>query len=102
MKNNKSIKEILIQILNRLDQIHLVSREWFTTNQVAEYIGVSKDTVYKYVHKRKIPYYKIANNRILIFKREEIDSWIMGEKKEADIDPNEIADRILETLNRME
>ena len=98
MKRKSSIKEILIQILNRLDNIHSIPREWLTVDQLSEYTGMAKNTIYQYVHETRIPFHKIPNSRKLIFKRREIDSWIMGEKKESDIDPKKIADEIWESV----
>ena len=75
----KNIVEVLLEILNALRNLESKYCTWFTIEQVANYIGLSTNTVYQYVSKRKIPFYKIPNSSKLIFKREEIDKWIEGD-----------------------
>lgn len=51
-------------------------------NQCAAYLGISPDTLYKYVHIKKVPAYRLGNrwrfNRILI------DDWIRKECEKAE------------------
>jgi len=75
----KSTVEVLTEILQVLRNLESKHSEWFTIDQVANYLGLSNNTVYQYVSKRKIPFYKIPNSSKLIFKREEINKWIEGD-----------------------
>lgn len=43
-------------------------------------LGISEDTLYRWIQQRKIPYYKIG--RGVRFEQGEIDDWIMGQKVE--------------------
>ena len=43
-------------------------------NELAEYISYAKPTIYQYVHKKTIPYYK--KGKKLFFKKAEIDEWL--------------------------
>ena len=43
-------------------------------NQVAEFLGISKDTLYKMVNQRRIPFVKVG--RLLRFERDALDAWI--------------------------
>ncbi|OQW34801.1 MAG: hypothetical protein A4E19_17965 [Nitrospira sp. SG-bin1] len=45
-----------------------------TIEQTAEYLGVSKLTIYDWVSQRRIEYVKVG--RLLRFKREQLDRWI--------------------------
>ena len=47
---------------------------WLSVENVAEYLGVSKDTIYSWVTKKGMPGHKVG--RFWKFKREEVDSWI--------------------------
>ncbi len=76
------IYKMLKKIDEKLDSIVISSREWFSLEQVADYIDMSENTVYCYVNQGKIPYHKIPNGRKLIFKRQEIDDWIEGKNEE--------------------
>lgn len=43
--------------------------------EAAQYLGVSKSTMYQYTHARKIPYYKFG--RSIFFYTKEIDDCLM-------------------------
>jgi len=42
--------------------------------ELAEYLGISKHTLYTWVSQRKIPYHKVG--RLTKFDKAEIDEWI--------------------------
>jgi excisionase family DNA binding protein len=50
-----------------------MERITFTANEVAEYLGVSKDMVYLMVRQKHIPCVRIG--RRILFKRDSIDRW---------------------------
>ena len=47
---------------------------WFSLEQIAQHIGISKDTVRSWIRKNTIPYHKIG--RQYKFKISEVDYWI--------------------------
>lgn len=47
---------------------------WSGLEEVAQHLGVSKDTVRAWIKKNSIPYYKIG--RQYKFKISEVDSWV--------------------------
>lgn len=49
--------------------------ELMTVEETAVRLGLSKVTIYKYVARNKIPYYRISNR--LRFSRREIDEWLL-------------------------
>ncbi len=49
-----------------------------TLQEVAEYLHMSKTTIYRYAQQRKIPSTKIS--RQWRFKREQIDKWMDNQK----------------------
>ena len=51
-----------------------MGKEFFTIEQLSEYLNLKRSTLYLQVEKGKIPHYRIG--RLLRFKKEEIDSWI--------------------------
>ncbi len=53
------------------------SREVMNIRQASQYLGVSPDTLYKYVYEEKIPAFKLGNR--WKFKKTILDSWM--EKK---------------------
>jgi excisionase family DNA binding protein len=65
----------------KIENLCLSGRTWLTPMQVADYLGLSVNTVYQYVSKGRIPSHKIPNSTKLIFNRQEIDEWIFGKNK---------------------
>jgi len=51
-----------------------VSERWLSVDEIAKYLGISKDTVYTWISKRKMPAHKVG--RLWKFKTEEIDNWV--------------------------
>jgi excisionase family DNA binding protein len=49
-----------------------------TVKELAEYINVKEKTIYNFVEKRLIPHYRL--NRIIRFRKKEIDKWIDSKK----------------------
>ncbi len=47
---------------------------WFSVDEIAEYLGVSRDTVYAWLNKREMPGHKVG--RLWKFKRAEVDAWV--------------------------
>lgn len=50
------------------------SPEVMNIRQASEYLGVSPDTLYKYVYEEKIPAFKLGNR--WKFKKTILDSWM--------------------------
>jgi excisionase family DNA binding protein len=50
------------------------SREVMNIRQASEYLGVSADTLYKYVNEQKIPAFKLGNR--WRFKKSKLDQWM--------------------------
>lgn len=55
-----------------------MQKRFYTVDEIAEYLGVEKSTVYAWVHTRQLPYYKIG--RLVKFRFDEIQEWIKGRK----------------------
>jgi len=50
------------------------SREVMNVRQASQYLGVSADTLYKYVGEQKIPAFKLGNR--WRFKKSKLDQWM--------------------------
>jgi excisionase family DNA binding protein len=50
------------------------SREVMNIKEASEYLGVSPDTLYKYVYEEKIPAFKLGNR--WKFKKSKLDQWM--------------------------
>lgn len=72
--------EIVSDIRKKLEEIAASSRVWLTPEQLASYIGLSANTIYQYVSKGRIPYFKIPHSSKLLFRKTDIDDWVAGNK----------------------
>jgi excisionase family DNA binding protein len=58
------------------------SREVMNIRQASQYLGVSADTLYKYVNEQKIPAFKLGNR--WRFKKSKLDQWMEEQSMETE------------------
>lgn len=51
---------------------------WLSVEEIAEYLGISKDTVYAWIGKKSMPAHKVG--RFWKFKADEVDEWVRSGK----------------------
>lgn len=51
---------------------------WVSLEEVAEHLGVSKDTVHRWLRKRGLPAHKVG--RLWKFQVSEVDDWVRAGK----------------------
>ncbi len=47
---------------------------WTSVAEVAEHLGIKRDTIYKWLERKKLPAHKVG--RLWKFKLSEIDRWV--------------------------
>jgi excisionase family DNA binding protein len=52
-----------------------LEREYFNIKELTEYLNISKQTIYKLIKEKKIPFHQINNGKFL-FNKNEIIKWI--------------------------
>jgi excisionase family DNA binding protein len=57
---------------------------WLSVEEMAEYLGVSRDTVYVWIAKKDMPAHKVG--RFWKFKTEEVDEWVRSGKASEETD----------------
>lgn len=57
-----------------LDQ---VGDRWLSVDDIAAYLGVKRDTVYKWIERRRLPAHKVG--RLWKFRRNEVDQWVLSQ-----------------------
>lgn len=60
-----------------------IPEKWSSLEEIADHLGVSKDTIRNWIRKDAIPYRRIG--RLFKFKISEIDKWV-DSGKSAEID----------------
>lgn len=47
---------------------------WLSVDEIADYIGVAKDTIYNWVTNKGMPGHKVG--RFWKFKKDDVDIWV--------------------------
>jgi excisionase family DNA binding protein len=50
------------------------SDRWLSVDEIAAYLGVKRDTIYKWIDRKKLPAHKVGS--LWKFRKEEIDLWV--------------------------
>ena len=75
-----------------------MSDRWVSVEEIAEYLGVSKDTVYGWIAKKDMPAHKVG--RLWKFKTDEVDEWVRCGKASDDHKENEAAEPVSQKRKR--
>ena len=51
-----------------------MTERWLSVEEIADYLGVSKDTIYAWRDKKGLPAHRIG--RFWKFKANEVDDWV--------------------------
>ena len=47
---------------------------WLSVDEMSQYLGVKRETLYKWISERGIPAHKVG--RLWKFKKDEVDAWV--------------------------
>ena len=51
-----------------------IEDRWLSLNEICEYLGVSSDTVYKWIENYAMPAHRMG--RLWKFKKDDVDIWV--------------------------
>lgn len=72
--------------IRQLEQIRtttiLASKDIYTTQEAAMYLGVKRSYLYELVCKKRIPYYKSRGGELTYFKRKDLEDWMTYQKQD--------------------
>jgi excisionase family DNA binding protein len=64
----------------------MLENRWLSVAEIAQYLGIRRDTVYKWIERKDMPAHKLG--RLWKFKAQEIDDWVRsGRAKKTDAKP---------------
>lgn len=49
---------------------------WLSIHEICEHLGVSNDTVYKWIEKNGMPAHRMG--RLWKFKKDQVDAWVQA------------------------
>jgi len=47
---------------------------WLSVDEIGDYLGIKRDTVYKWISEKGMPAHKIG--RLWKFKKDDVDTWV--------------------------
>lgn len=67
------------ELLGATDEVNnergrMMEDRWLSVDEIAAYLGIKRDTVYKWISERQMPGHKIG--RLWKFDRKEVDAWV--------------------------
>jgi excisionase family DNA binding protein len=70
-------------------------KEVMTLREASEYLGISPDTLYKYLSENKIPAFKLGNR--WRFKKDLLDRWMERKSEHTEVAGNSKAKRLIKS-----
>jgi len=64
----------------------VITKEWFTIAEAAEYLCVSRRTIYKLTREGRLPAFRIGKERHRRFRKEDLDKVPRPGEEVADLD----------------
>ena len=52
----------------------MIDDRWLSVDEIATYLGIKRDTVYKWIERKHMPAHKVG--RLWKFRRNEVDQWV--------------------------
>jgi len=49
---------------------------WLSVDEIAAYLGIKRDTVYKWIGEKQMPAHRMG--RLWKFRRDEVDEWVIS------------------------
>ncbi len=49
---------------------------WLSIEEIAEYLGIKRDTIYKWINRKQMPAHKVGI--LWKFRKTEIDAWVIS------------------------
>jgi excisionase family DNA binding protein len=50
------------------------AERWLSVDEIAAYLGIKRDTVYKWISEKQMPAHRMG--RLWKFRKDEVDEWV--------------------------
>ena len=74
--DEEKMKNEFDQLKKMIGALQSASKKYFSIEEAAEYIGISKSTLYKHTAGGQIPFYK-PNGKLITFSKDDLDKWLL-------------------------
>ena len=54
------------------------TERWLSVEEIATHLGVSRETIYRWLEKKKIPAHRVG--KLWKFQTSEVDNWVRSEE----------------------
>lgn len=68
----------------------MMEDRWLSVDEIADHLGIKRDTVYKWIGERQMPGHKIG--RLWKFNKQEVDNWVRSGGTNAPMQENETSE----------
>jgi excisionase family DNA binding protein len=65
-----------VAVANVSETSDQIADRWLSVDEIAAYLGVKRDTVYKWIERRRLPAHKAG--RLWKFRKHEVDEWVLS------------------------
>jgi len=86
---SKQIEELKVKI-ESIEKLFLTQKNVFNFSELKSYTNLSKSYLYQLTSNGGIPCYK-PNGKLLYFKREEVEDWMLSNRRATNIELDELA-----------
>jgi predicted DNA-binding transcriptional regulator AlpA len=96
---DEKVEKIISAISQKNNAPH--TDQWFDLNGLIQYLPShpKPQTIYEWVHKGIIPYYKSPDTKMLSFLKSEIDDWIKTGRKKTQSEKSALVNNYLNNKN---
>ena len=85
MKTDNTTLQDVLEKLNSIDYTLLSQKAHLTMKELCTYLSISESFAYKLTSGGIIPHYK-PSGKLIYFKREEIDTWLLSNRIKTQIE----------------
>ena len=64
----------------------MISEPWVSVDQIAEHLGVTRDSIYRWIDRKGLPAHRVG--RLWKFKATEVDEWVRAGGAEENARPD--------------
>lgn len=87
----------MLQLLDKFESQNYMLKDFFTIEEAARYLNLSKSTVYKMTSRGELGCYK-PNSKTAFIARKDVNNWIQGNKQLSESELMQLAERYAQQL----